>query len=213
MSRRRGKACIGVEAGIDVNFEDRWLCLRDRRGSRRGHSRQARTGPSRTWRASPGSRQAPARPSPARSGAACRHRPRCRSSIWRRSRRCAGAPHRQSSNTISAIGSTLARPRSSSSERLNSRPSMIAFRKMLGAEARDAVGDDAGSVGALYHRALVEPERAMLPHRLDDDACIRIEAVRRPPRSRASAGLHCSSFSLVATFDSVSSQASEWAPV
>ena len=44
------------------------------------------------------------------------------------------------------------------------------------AEPRNAVGDDAGSVSALYHRALVEPERAMLPHRLDDDLCIRIEA-------------------------------------
>ena len=46
---------------------------------------------------------------------------------------------------------------------------------MLGAEARAAVSDDAGDIGALHHRTLVEPERAMLPHRLDDELCVRVE--------------------------------------
>ena len=46
---------------------------------------------------------------------------------------------------------------------------------MLGAEARAAISDDAGDVGAFNHRTLVESQRAMLPHGLDDEARVGIE--------------------------------------
>ena len=174
MSRRGGKACIGVEAGIDVNLEDRRACLRDRRGNRRGHSRQGRTGPSRTWRASPARPRARARLLQAEAarradiGLAVA-RP---FGVVADDARAPFAPilEQDLGDRQHAGAATLFKQRE-----VELAPLDEAFREMLGAEARAAVGDDAGSVSALHHRALVEPERAMLPHRLDDDLRIRIE--------------------------------------
>ena len=53
---------------------------------------------------------------------------------------------------------------------------------MLGVPAQRPLGDGPGGVGAKHHRVGTDAERAMLPHRLDDDARIgpKPAAVDRP---------------------------------
>ena len=123
--RRGGKARIGVEARIDVNLEDPGLALGIDAEVDPGIAGEIEQVPAGLGAARPAWPQAWARAAPARSGAACRYRPRCRASIWRRSRRCAGRPQCQAlEQDLGDRQDARAAALPSSRARLNSRPSI-----------------------------------------------------------------------------------------
>src|SRR6476469_4231330 len=175
LSGRRGKACIGVEARIDVNFEDRWSAFAidaEVDAGIAGKPEQVPAGFGELLQVRGKRRLGLFQPDAAR-----------RAGIGIAVARPFGViPDDARAPLTPILEHDLGdRQHAGAATLLKQREVELApldetFRKMLGAEPRNAVGDDAGSVSALYHRALVEPERAMLPHRLADDLCIRIEA-------------------------------------